>query len=205
MPRRFSIGMLLIVLLLPFVIPAATQAAPSATEQVRQTVEKVLSLLGNKALDETSRREQLKNLIQARFDFALMSQWTLGTYWRQANADQKQRFTSLYSELLEASYLGKIEAYTNEKVNFLSEMIEGQRAQVESEIVTGQANIPLSYRLNLSGEEWRVYDVMIEGVSLVRTYRGTFGEIARKEGIDGLLKQLEKKVQEQKQTKKEKG
>ncbi len=126
-----------------------------------------------------------------------MSQWTLGPYWRKANPDQQQRFIALYSDLLEANYRGKIEKYTDQKVSYLGERVEGHRAEVQTEVVTDQATIPLVYRLNLEGEKWMVYDVVIEGVSLVRTYRGTFGEIARKDGIDGLLEQVAQKVRDQ--------
>jgi len=197
MNKRVLIFLVPLILLLP--LPAL--AAPSAIDQVRATVNQVLDVLRNKGLDETARREQLRTLVRARFDFALMSQWTLGPYWRQASRDQQQRFIELYSDLLEASYLGKVESYTDEKVHFIGERIEDRRAEVETEIVTGQANIPLNYRLNLEGTEWKVYDVVIEGVSLVRTYRGSFGEIARKDGIEGLLKQVAQKVEEQRQSK----
>jgi len=184
--------------LLLLILPMPALAAPSALDQVQQTVNQVLEVLRNKGLEATARHDQLRSLIRSRFDFALMSQWTLGTYWRTASPDQQQRFIELYSDLLEASYLGKIEKYTDEKVNFLGQRVDDGRAEVQTEIVTSQANIPLNYRLNLEGEEWMVYDVVIEGVSLVRTYRGTFGEIARKDGIDSLLDQVAQKVREQK-------
>jgi len=177
--------------------PMAALAAPSAVDQVRQTVEQVLGVLRDKGLDKTTRLDQLRGIIRARFDFALMSQWTLGPYWRKANPDQQQRFIALYSDLLEANYRGKIEKYTDQKVSYLGERVEGHRAEVQTEVVTDQATIPLVYRLNLEGEKWMVYDVVIEGVSLVRTYRGTFGEIARKDGIDGLLEQVAQKVRDQ--------
>jgi phospholipid transport system substrate-binding protein len=186
-----------IITLLLLAQPLPALAAPSAVDQVRQTVEQVLGVLRDKGLDKTTRIAQLRGIIRARFDFALMSQWTLGPYWRKANPDQQQRFIALYSDLLEANYRGKIEKYTDQKVNYLGERIEGHRAEVQTEVVTGQANIPLVYRLNLEGEKWMVYDVVIEGVSLVRTYRGTFGEIARKDGIDGLLEQVAQKVRDQ--------
>lgn len=186
---------ILTVLLLTQPMPAL--AAPSAIDQVRQTVEQVLGVLRDKGLDKTTRLDQLRGIIRARFDFALMSQWTLGPYWRKANPDQQQRFIALYSDLLEANYRGKIEKYTDQKVSYLGERVEGHRAEVQTEVVTDQATIPLVYRLNLEGEKWMVYDVVIEGVSLVRTYRGTFGEIARKDGIDGLLEQVAQKVRDQ--------
>lgn len=189
---------LLVVLLLLMCCPAPLlAAAPSPRDQVRQTVEKVLDVLRNKQLPEAERRSQLRTLIRDRFDFALMSRWTLGRYWREATKDQQQRFIDLYSDLLEASYLGKIEAYTDEKVDYLDEQLEDGRAEVKTEIVTDTGNIPLNYRLSHEGDQWRVFDVVIEGVSLVRNYRSTFGEIARKDGIEGLLKQVAAKVQEQ--------
>ena len=190
--------LLSLVVCLLLILPLPALAAPSAIDQVRQTVDQVLGVLRTKGMDETARREQLRTLIRARFDFALMSQWTLGPYWRKADPDQQQRFIGLYSDLLEANYLGKIEKYTDEKINYLGERVESGRAEVQTEVVTAQAHIPLNYRLSLEGEEWKVYDVVIEGVSLVRTYRGTFGEIARKDGIDGLLEQVAQKVREQK-------
>lgn len=191
--RKWLLPILALTLLVPS--PPAL-AAPSAIDQVRQTVEQVLGVLRNKGLDPAARHDQLRTLIRSRFDFALMSRWTLGPYWRKANPEQQQRFIGLYSDLLEASYLGKIEKYTDEKVSYLGERVEGKRAEVQTEIVTQQANIPLNYRLSLEGEKWMVYDVVIEGVSLVRTYRGSFGEIARKDGIDGLLDQVAQKVRE---------
>lgn len=192
--KKWLLPILTVLLLIQ---PRPALAAPSAIDQVRDTVEQVLSVLRQKGLDKTTRLDQLRGIIRGRFDFALMSQWTLGPYWRKASPDQQQRFISLYSDLLEANYRGKIEKYTDQKVNYLGERIEGNRAEVQTEIVTDQANIPLVYRLNLEGDKWMVYDVVIEGVSLVRTYRGTFGEIARKDGIDGLLDQVAQKIQEQ--------
>ena len=198
MIKRIMPILLLLLALSGPLFPAPAMAAPSALDQVRQTVDQVLQVLRTKGQDESARRDQLRTLIRDRFDFALMSQWTLGTYWRQASPAQQQRFIELYSELLEASYLGKIENYSGEKVTYIDQRVEGNRAEVKTEIVTAQNSIPLNYRLNLEGEQWMVYDVVIEGVSLVRTYRGTFGEIARKDGIDGLLKQVAQKVREQK-------
>jgi len=191
---RFVILLLAGSLLLP--LPAL--ATPGPTDQVRETIDKVLDLLRDKKLPDGERRTQLSSLIRSRFDFALMSQWTLGQYWRKATDEQQKRFISLYSDLLEESYLGKIENYTDEKVAYLSEKVEDGRAEVATQIETASANIPLVYRLSLEGDRWMVFDVVIEEVSLVRNYRSTFGEIARKDGIDGLLKQVADKVEEQK-------
>jgi len=191
---RFVILLLAGSLLLP--LPAL--ATPGPTDQVRETIDKVLDILRDKKLPDGERRTQLSSLIRSRFDFALMSQWTLGQYWRKATDEQQKRFIGLYSDLLEESYLSKIEKYTDEKVAYLSEKVEDGRAEVATQIETASANIPLTYRLSLEGDRWMVFDVVIEEVSLVRNYRSTFGEIARKDGIDGLLKQVAEKVEEQK-------
>jgi phospholipid transport system substrate-binding protein len=195
MAKSFSALVLFFVVMFG-AFPAA--AAPSPLDQVQQTVDKVLEVLRNKSVPVAEREDRLRTLVYGRFDFALMSQWTLGPYWRKADAQQRQRFIDLYSELLEANYLGKIEAYTNETVRYLGQKVENGRAEVETEVVTSSNNIPLTYRLSRQGDEWKVYDVVIEGVSLVRNYRSTFGEIARKDGIEGLLQQVAKKVEEQK-------
>ncbi len=192
MIKRF----LILLLIIACTLPGSALAAPPL-DLVRQTVNQVLEVLRNPALVGTARRERLSALVRARFDFALMSQWTLGPFWRQADASQKERFITLYSDLLETSYLGKVESYTDEKINFLGEKIDGERAEVETVVATKSADIPLTYRLARQGDDWKVYDVVIEGVSLVRNYRSSFGEIARKDGIDGLLKQLEQKVKAQ--------
>jgi phospholipid transport system substrate-binding protein len=109
----------------------------------------------------------------------------------------------LFSELLEASYLGRIESYTDEEVRFVSEKINGPRAEVETLIVTRSADIPISYKLVDRQGEWLVYDVIVEKVSLVRNYRGTFTEIARKEGMDGLFEQMRSKIEDLKSRSKE--
>lgn len=193
--------LLLFLFLIGLTVSQPAPAAGGPLLQVQETVEEVLTLLRDRAMDPQVRQERLRTLVRARFDFPLMSQWTLGPYWRKADANQKQRFMELYGDLLEASYLGKIETYTDEKVKYLGEKVEGDRAEVETVVVTGSADIPLTYRLTREGERWQVYDVVIEGVSLVRNYRSSYGEIARKEGIDGLLEQMGKKLEEQRRGK----
>jgi phospholipid transport system substrate-binding protein len=193
----------LLILLLWFVLaaPLPAFAAGGPLVQVQETVEGVLQVLRDSSLGIPERQERLRTLVRARFDFPLMSQWTLGPYWRQANPAQQQRFMDLYGDQLETSYLGKIEAYTDEKVKYLSEKVDGNRAEVDTVIATRGADIPLTYKLTSKGERWQVYDVVIEGVSLVRNYRSTYGEIARKDGIEALLEQMAKKLEEQRRGK----
>lgn len=192
----------LIILGLGLACSQALATPPSPLEEVRSTVDAVLDLLRNKTLAPDLRRTQVTELVRSRFDFTSMSQRILATHWRSASPQEQQRFVSLFSDLLEANYLSKIESYNDEKVRYLGEQIIGDRASIDTAIITASAEIPIAYRLQRSGEHWLVYDVVIEGVSFVSNYRSTYGEIVRREGISGLLRQMEEKLQEVRETQK---
>lgn len=187
-------GILALLLALALSAGAASAAEPLA--EVQSTVEKVLTLLRDKNLPQDQRRQQLSAVIRPAFDFEVMSQWVLGPNWRQATATERQRFVSLFSDLLEATYIGKIEGYTDERVDFAGQKIDGEKAEVETFIKTRSADIPLRYKLFRKAGRWLVYDVVIEEVSLVRNYRSTYDEIVRKEGFAGLFNRMEAKISE---------
>ncbi len=170
-------------------------AVPSPREQVQQTVDQVLEVLRDKSMTGQPRRDALSRLIRVRFDFTIMSQRTLGKYWKEAAASEQTRFVALYADLLEASYIGHIEAYVDETVSYLGERIEGDLAEVDTKIHSGNIDIPISYRLVLDNGQWYVYDVIIEEVSLIRNYRSSYGEIVRKEGYAGLFARMEEKIE----------
>jgi phospholipid transport system substrate-binding protein len=193
---RFS---LFLIIFLSF-IAQAVSAMPGATAQVQGTVDKVIALLKNKELDRTERREMLGSLIRKRFDFRTMSRHVLAKNWKKATSDERKRFVSLFSDLLERTYMERLEAYTDEKVEYLNEKVKEYRAIVNTIIVTKSADIPIRYKMALKGDEWFIYDVVIEEVSLIRNYRSSYREIVLKEGIDGLLKRLEDKVSEMKKS-----
>lgn len=185
---------LCLVMLVLTTTPAFAASGPKA--QVEETVEAVIALLKDKSLERDTRRDKIRKLIYARFDFQLMSQRTLSTNWKKASAEQKDRFVQLFSELLEWSYISRIEAYTNEKVEYLGEKIKKNRAQVDTFILSGGTEIPLNYRLINKGDEWFVYDVIIEQISLISNYRSSYRTIVKNDGIDGLLVQMEQKIAE---------
>lgn len=180
-------------------MPLPAQSAQGPLPQVEASVNDILGVLKDDTIQGEAQREQLSTLIRQRFDFATMSQYVLGPQWRKSSPADKDRFTSLFTDLLEASYLGKIEAYSDEKVSFTEERIEGTRAQVNTVVLTGSKEIPIEYRLKQHNADWLVYDVIIEGVSLVRTYRENYREIVRKEGIKGLLERMQNKLEENRQ------
>jgi phospholipid transport system substrate-binding protein len=187
---------IMMLLLSGLLLGTLALAVPSPREQVKQTVDQVLEVLRNKAISGQPRRETLSRLIRARFNFTIMSQRTLGKFWKEADAQQQARFITLFSDLLEASYISRIEAYSNETVSYLGERVEGELAEVDTSIHSGNIDIPISYRLVLENGSWFVYDVIIEEVSLIRNYRNSYGEIVRKEGYSGLFARMEEKLRE---------
>ena len=171
-------------------------AATSPRELVRQTVDQVLEVLRNPALTGQPRRESLSRLIRARFDFTIMSQRTLGKNWKDASRQEQAQFVALFSDLLEASYVGRIEAYSGETVSYLDERIDADLAEVDTKIHSGNIDIPISYRMVFENGQWFVYDVIIEEISLIKNYRSSYGEIVRREGYAGLFKRMEEKIRE---------
>jgi phospholipid transport system substrate-binding protein len=188
------------VCFLIFISSAITSAAPGPTEQIKITIDAVLGTLKDHSLNKLEKRERLLNLIKSQFDFRTMSQAALATYWRKASAEEQKRFTELFSELLEWTYIGRIEAYTNEKVEYTGEKLRKVRAKeiavVATKIVTANAEIPIIYELIKREDKWLVYNVLVENVNLVRNYRDSYRSIVKKEGINGLLTKMEQKVKE---------
>ncbi len=196
MKRRVNAVCCLVLLLsLVFaVVPVLAVDGPKI--QLEASIKQILTVLQNDALQGESRRQELSTLLRQRFDFQVMSQYVLGPQWRKTGKEDRAQFIDLFSDLLEASYIGKIEAYTDEKVLFGDEQIDGRKARVKTQIMTASAEIPIDYKLVQKEDGWLVYDVAVEGVSLVRTYRDNYQEIARKEGMTSLLVRMQEKLDE---------
>lgn len=186
---------LFLVPLLAVTAFATAPAAPTPTEQVRVTVDGVIEVLKDKGLDPQLRRSKITEAIRARFDFEAMSRGTLAQNWKKAAPEERTRFVGLFSKLLENTYMGRIEAYTDEQVRYETEQVKGKRAVVGT-VIVANVDIPVDYKLRRKGGEWLVYDVVIEGVSLVRNYRSSYGEIVHRDGMAGLLSKMEAKLGE---------
>ena len=183
----------LVILCLSFQV-SAQDGAP--TETVQTTVNAILEILRDDALDQETKRDQMRDKISAAFDARAMSQSVLSTNWRQASKPQQEEFQSLFMQTLEDTYMGRLEAYTNETVEYLDQRMRSKKlATVSTLIKTDTVDIPVDYKLYLTeAGTWRAYDVVIEQVSLVRNYRGSFQTIVHQDGIEGLLTKLETKV-----------
>ena len=169
--------------------------ASAPTDQMKSTIDEVMATLRTDAKWD-QKEPLLREIISKRFYYRAMAQRTLATNWKKASDAQKKEFIDLFSDLLLFTYLDRIKAYTDEKVAFKREKLKKKTAVVYTEILTSTANIPINYKLLLSGDKWLVYDVIIEEISLVSNYRSTYKEIVKKDGIDGLLKQMHDKNQE---------
>jgi len=141
------------------------------------------------------KKEKIRTLVGEFFDFTVLSRLTLGRYWKQFTPTQQKEFIKLYRTLLENVYMDRILEYNNEKIVFGKEILfTDKKAEVESNIVTSTKQIPINYRMVLRGKEWKVYDVVIEGISMVSNYRSQFNEILANQSPDELLDTLRKRV-----------
>jgi len=168
------------------------------TDQVKGATDQVLKTLQDPALkspDKTAeRRKQLRAIVDQVFDWQETGKRALARHWQTLKPEQRQEFSALFADLVERSYVGKIEAYSGEKVAYVGDTIEGDQATVKTKLITKSGTeIPIDYRMQKEGDRWRVYDVLIEGVSLVGNYRTQFNKIIQQSSYDELVKKMKTK------------
>lgn len=171
-------------------------ASPDPTEQFRPFLKKVMDVLVDPKLKTLSKKEQGQRIVNAvgeHFDFREMSKRVLGQQWRSLNEKEQANFEKLFTQLLQYAYVGKIEDYAGQRIEFTQQRIKGERAEVQTLLVDKDKSISVSYIMLLRGDQWMAYDVVVEGVSLVRNYMEQFKEILNKDGYSGLVKQIEDK------------
>ena len=188
-----------------FILLAAARPgwAGGPTDQIRETTDKILDVVKDPALKgpakAAERRERIRALVNERFDWSEIARRALGRYWRGKTEDEKKEFTSLFARLVEETYMNRVEDYSGELIRYTGEHVDGDYASVDVVIVTkNNVDIPVEYKLMLEGTRWLVYDVFIEGVSLVNNYRTQFDGILTNESFAQLLKMLKAKVTEDK-------
>jgi len=185
------IGSLLVLLFCASV--ALAQLSPQ--EQIKKMVDDVLVILNSSAALET-KKQQVSGMVQKYLGIHELAKRTLGIYWKQARKDELAKFEQLYIRLLENTYLNRIGDYSGGRVDFLQERIKDDKAILDTLVVNDKMEIPVQYKMVLKDGVWEIYDVNIEGVSLIRSYRSSYGEIVRKDGFAGLFVQMEKKLSE---------
>ena len=197
-----------IVLLALVLAGVSVSAAIDPMEQVKTTVTGIIGVMQNKELGKPdkkiARREKIMAYVSQRFDFEEISRQTLAVNWRELSPEQRKNFERLFSELLKNTYIGRVEAYSNEVVQFEKEVFDGDqrtKVMVYTKVVKNNQEIPINYKLMAKNDDWFVYDVMIEGVSLVRNYRTEFAKILNQEQYPGLIKRLQEKIDSREVTK----
>lgn len=193
---------LAVALLLTMVMGPGREAwAGVPSDQLRIQIERAIKVLEDPDLVKESRmverRTAIRRVANEIFDFSETTRRSLGPHWQARTPQERDEITRLFADLLERSYLGKIEMYSGEKIQFLGETLDGEQAVVRTRLVTKQgAEIPVDYRMHRVGERWLAYDVVIEGVSLVANYRAQFNKIIQTSGYKALVSKLYAKEQE---------
>ena len=176
--------------------------AGAPTEQLRTQIERAIKVLEDPSLATESRlierRAAIRRIANEIFDFTETTRRSLGPHWQVRTPEEREEITRLFADLLERSYIGKIEMYSGEKIQFLGDTIDGNQAIVRTRLVTKQSgDIPVDYRMHrVAGDRWLTYDVSIEGVSLIANYRAQFNKIIQTAGYKALVQKLAVKEQE---------
>jgi len=196
MNSRALVGGILAVVLLTG--EAFVMAAQTPTDAVRTTFEKVVHVLKDQDLKQPGReQERLNRLEQAigeRISYRELAKRSLGAKWKELSEKERQEFVGLFAQLLRDVYANRIFQYTDEQVEYLNERLDGDYAEVKTNLRGSKGDVPVSYRMINQSGVWRVYDVVVDGVSTVSNYRGQFTKILQTSSYETLLESLRKKT-----------
>ena len=196
--RHVAQALLTLVLSAVTALPAAA-GAPS--DQLKAQIDRVLKTLDDPELKkegkERDRRAAVRKIANDIFDFGETARRSLGRHWQPRTANERDEFVQLFADLLERSYISRVELYGGEKIQYLGDTIEREQAKVQTKLLTkGGSEIPIEYRMHRKGDRWLVYDVIIEGVSLIANYRTQFNKIIQTASYQELVKKMKAKQDE---------
>ena len=197
-PQSNQLKILIAALLTAAALTASPARAGLPTDQIKATVDKAQVVLKDprlkSATKQSERREQLKQVLFSRFNFAEMAKRSLGANWTRRTPQEQEEFVRLFTEVLERAYADIIESYIDEKIVYLAEKVDSGYADVNSKIVTNKGEeYSINYRAQLVGNEWKVYDVVAENISLVNNYRSQFNRVIAKSSYEELVRRLKDK------------
>ncbi|MGH7358296.1 MAG: MlaC/ttg2D family ABC transporter substrate-binding protein, partial [Candidatus Rokuibacteriota bacterium] len=179
--------------------PAAHAGPP--TDQLKTAIDRILVILQDPSLKQPGkaeeRRQKIRSVANEVFDWEEMGKRALARHWEARSPQEREEFSKLFADLLERSYVGKIEGYSGEKIVYEKETPDGDRAEVRTKLMTKSGtSIPIDYQMQKSGDRWRAYDVKIENVGLVANYRAQFNRIIQQSGYADLVGRLKAKAEE---------
>jgi phospholipid transport system substrate-binding protein len=199
-PLRRHVALALALAFALALAPAPAQAgAPS--DQLKTQIDRVLKVLDDPELKKEgrakARRGAVRKIANDIFDFGETARRSLARHWQARTPAERDEFVQLFSDLLERSYISKVELYGGEKIQYLGDTVDGDQAKVQTKLVTkSSSEIPIEYRMHRKGDRWLVYDVIIEGVSLVANYRTQFNKIIQTDSYQTLIKKMRHKQEE---------
>jgi phospholipid transport system substrate-binding protein len=194
--KTFCVYLTIVGLMLNFVFGSVCFAGSEITAKLKSTIDKVIAIVKDESLnkDRQGRREALQKTIDERFNYRQMVMRSLAKNWDLRSDQERKKFVSLFKSLLENSYASKLESYSDEQIKYTGEVIKGNYALVKTEVVRPSSTIGVDYKLILENGDWRVYDFVIEGVSMIRNYRSQFTKIIRKDSYEVLVQKLTDKI-----------
>jgi phospholipid transport system substrate-binding protein len=199
--RRHVVRLLALVVTAS-VLSAAPASAGAPLDQLRQQVDRVLKVLDDPELKKETkakdRRLAVRKIANEIFDFGETARRSLGRHWQARTPAEREEFVQLFTDLLERSYISRVELYGGEKIQYLSDVVESSdQARALTRLLTkGGGEIPIEYRMHRKADRWLVYDVIIEGVSLVSNYRTQFNKIIQTSSFQELVRKMKTKQEE---------
>ena len=180
---------------LPLLLAAAPALAGAPTDQLKSSIDQVIKVLEDTALkaegSAEKRRVAIREAAGNTFDFGEAARRALGKHWLSLSEPDRHEFTGLFADLLERGYVARIEEYSGEKIMYMSDNIDADAATVKTKFTTKKGTeIPIDYRMLRKGDRWLVYDVSVEGLSLVGNYRGQFNKIIETSSYQDLVKKM---------------
>jgi phospholipid transport system substrate-binding protein len=199
--RRPFVVLALVLALAVTLLTDRWAVAGVPTDQLKAQIDRVIKALEDPELKKEGRakdrRAAVRKIANDIFDFSETARRSLGRHWQGRTPAERDEFVQLFSDLLERSYISKIETYGGEKILYNSDSVEGDQAKVQTKLVAkGGSEIPIEYRMHKAGDRWLVYDVVIEGVSLVANYRTQFNKIIQTSSFKELMNKMKNKQQE---------
>jgi phospholipid transport system substrate-binding protein len=194
--RRLGIGFSAVMLAAVLVAHPAVAATPK--EEIQSAIEKVVAILKDPKLKSEAKKqerlEQLRQVIFPKFDFTEMAKRSLGANWQRRSPEEQQEFAKLFTHMIEGAYVENLDSYNGEKVTVTGEKQDQGFAQVSSKIVANNGEeYSVDYKLYQSGNDWKVYDVVIENVSIVNNYRSQFNRVIARSSFEDLMRRMKDK------------
>ncbi len=196
-PYTSGVGKTLTTIAVALGLLAGSPAWAGPTDQLREYTDQVVKVLDDPAMARQDRRAAVRKIAHEAFDISEAAQRVLARHWQARTPAEREEFTQLFADLLERTYIARMDEYGGERIRYLGESIDGTFASVKARIMTRTGTeVSVESRMNLRGDRWLIYDILIENVSLVANYRSQFDRIIRSSSYEELVRRLKTKREE---------